>query len=103
MDEDCETLDELDFVDEDIKKAFEGKSYFIGTPSIAQLTRNIKELINIISKPKEYEYKIIHKYGAEWVKMSDEDIELLKNGWELIYMEIDPKKQIYSIQMKKEI
>ncbi len=103
MDKDCETPDELDFVNEDIKKAFEGKSYFIGTPSIAQLSRNIKELVNIMGKPKEYEYKTIQEYGAEWVKIHDDDIKLLEDGWELIYMEIDPKKLIYFIQMKREI
>ena len=35
---------ELDFVDADIKKEFEGKNYIVGTPTSVQLARNIKKL-----------------------------------------------------------
>ena len=96
-------INELDYVDKEIKKVFKGKSYFMGTPTLAQLTKNIKKLTNLMSKPKEYEYKIINKYGCGWARISDEDIELLKDGWELIHVEIDRKKNLYILQMKKEI
>lgn len=35
---------ELHFVDEDIRKEFEGTNYFIGTPSNVHLARNLKIL-----------------------------------------------------------
>jgi hypothetical protein len=41
-------IDELKFVDDDIKKEFDGKIYHVGTPSIVQLSRDIKELIKTI-------------------------------------------------------
>lgn len=43
-----ETPNELDFVDSDIKQAFEGKAYFVGTPTNVQLNRNLKLLIEKI-------------------------------------------------------
>ena len=36
--------DELKFVDEDIRKEFEGKNYLMGTPTNVQLSRDIKKL-----------------------------------------------------------
>ena len=99
----CENTNELDFVDEDIKKAFEGKNYFIGTPSIIQLTRNIEKLNNLINKPKKYKYKVINRYGEGWGRIADKDIKLLEDGWELICAEMDVKKTIYVIQIRKEI
>lgn len=42
--------DELQFVDEDIKKAFEGTNYIIGTPTNVQLSRNIKKLTEVLLK-----------------------------------------------------
>jgi len=41
---------ELQFVDDDIRKAFEGTSYLIGTPTNVQLARNIKELSEKLDK-----------------------------------------------------
>lgn len=38
--------DELKFVDEDIRKTFEGTQYIIGTPTNVQLSRNIQKLID---------------------------------------------------------
>lgn len=45
-----ELPNELDFVDEDIRKAFEGTSYFVGTPTNVQLARNLKMLSEKIQK-----------------------------------------------------
>lgn len=36
---------ELQFVDEDIRIAFEGTSYIIGTPTNVQLARNLRESV----------------------------------------------------------
>jgi hypothetical protein len=41
---------ELDFVDDDIRKAFEGTNYFVGTPTNIQLSRNLKMLSENIQK-----------------------------------------------------
>lgn len=40
----CTAPDELQFVDKDIRKAFEGKVYIIGTPTQVQLAREIRLL-----------------------------------------------------------
>ena len=45
-----ELPNELDFVDEDIRKAFEGTNYFVGTPTNVQLSRNLKILSEKIQK-----------------------------------------------------
>lgn len=45
-----EIPNELDFVDEDIKEAFKGKSYFVGTPSNLQLARNVKILSDVMQE-----------------------------------------------------
>lgn len=42
--------DELQFVDEDIRKAFEGTNYIIGTPTNVQLSRDIKKLTEVLLK-----------------------------------------------------
>lgn len=46
-------LDELKFVDEDIKKAFAGVSHLQGIPTQVQLNRNIQKLCEILSKTNE--------------------------------------------------
>jgi len=46
----CEFPDELKFVDDDIRKEFEGKNYIIGTPTQVQLNRSIKLLTEKIDK-----------------------------------------------------
>lgn len=43
-------VDEFKFVDEDIKKEFEGKSYLQGMPTQVQLNRNIQKLYELLSK-----------------------------------------------------
>lgn len=43
-----DTPNELQFVDDDIRKEFEGKSHFIGTPSLVQLNRNMSKMIEIL-------------------------------------------------------
>ena len=37
-------LDELSLVDADLRELFEGKSYYVGTPLVAQLIREIRLL-----------------------------------------------------------
>jgi len=44
---------ELRFVDDDIAKEFKGKNYLVGTPTMVQLARNLKEL----SRNMPYKYR----------------------------------------------
>lgn len=44
--------DEIKFVDKDIADEFRNTNYLIGTPSIVQLSRDIKELIKAIRSLK---------------------------------------------------
>lgn len=37
-------IDELKFVDADIADEFRGKAYFVGTPTLTQLVRNINKM-----------------------------------------------------------
>lgn len=43
--------DELSLCDDDIKAAFKGVSYLVGTPTMAQLTKEIKLLRKAITEP----------------------------------------------------
>jgi hypothetical protein len=44
--------DELQFVDADIREAFEGKSYLTGTPTMVQLSRDIRALTFAMKEKK---------------------------------------------------
>jgi hypothetical protein len=44
--------DELQFVDADIREAFEGKAYLTGTPTMAQLSREIRALTFAMKEKK---------------------------------------------------
>jgi hypothetical protein len=35
---------DLDYIDDDIKRIFKGKNYYIGTPTMAQLVKEMKLL-----------------------------------------------------------
>lgn len=47
---------ELVFVDKDIEKAFAGTNYIIGTPSVVQMTRELKRLREVLQKKKEVKH-----------------------------------------------
>lgn len=43
-------IDELQFVDEEIRNAFIGDNYLIGTPSLVQLNKNLAKIIKILEE-----------------------------------------------------